>query len=428
MALLSVPDALATVLARVAPLGPERVSLLDAVGRVLAESVTATRRLPAWDNSAMDGYAVRAADTRTPGVALPVAAAVAAGDAGDAPLPPGAAVRIFTGAPLPPGADAVVIQEDADTVAGAGTVTFRVSADPGDNIRRAGSDVEPGAALLAAGRTLTPGDLALLAAQARLTLAVHRAPRVAIVSSGNELVEIDAGEPGRGQIANTNAWALAAAVRAAGGVPRILPILRDDRAATEIALAEAAAGADLLLTSGGASVGDHDHVGPALKALSGEAFAFWKVALKPGKPLIFGRIGACTAFGLPGNPISALVTFEIFVRPALLRLQGHAACVRRPVSACTVGALAAGGPRTEYLRAALSGTSGPEAGLWVDAGRPQGSGSLSSLAGADALIVRAPGCAAAQAGERVEVLLLGPDEPGLRLPGPFGLSSPSSGP
>lgn len=424
MALLSVPDALATVLARVSPLGPERVSLLDAVGRVLAESVTATRRLPAWDNSAMDGYAVRAADVSAPGVTLPVAAAVAAGDAGEAPLPPGAAVRIFTGAPLPPGADAVVIQED--TEAGPGTVTFRVAAEVGDNIRRAGSDVEPGTALLSPGRTLTPGDLALLAAQARLTLAVNRAPRVAIVSSGNELLEIDAGEPGRGQIANTNAWALAAAVRAAGGVPRILPILRDDRAATEAALAEAAASADLLLTSGGASVGDHDHVGPALKALSGDAFAFWKVAIKPGKPLIFGRIGACTAFGLPGNPISALVTFEVFVRPALLRLQGHAACVRRPVSAYTVGALSAGGPRTEYLRAAVRGASGPEAGLWVDAGRAQGSGSLSSLAGADALVVRGPGCAAAHAGERVEVLLLGPDEPSVRLSAPF--SSPSSGP
>lgn len=427
MALLSVPDALATVLSRVSPLGPERVSLLDAVGRVLSESVTATRRLPAWDNSAMDGYAVRAADLPAPGVTLPVAAAVAAGDAGEAPLPPGAAVRIFTGAPVPPGADAIVIQED--TEAGPGTVTFRVAAEVGDNIRRAGSDVEPGTALFAKGRTLTPGDLALLAAQARLTLAVHRAPRVAIISSGNELLEIDAGEPGRGQIANTNAWALAAAVRAAGGVPRILPILRDDRAATEAALAEAAAGADLLLTSGGASVGDHDHVGPALKALSGDAFAFWKVAIKPGKPLIFGRIGACTAFGLPGNPISALVTFEVFVRPALLRLQGHVACVRRPMTARTVSALAAGGPRTEYLRAAVGGASDAEAGLWVDAGRPQGSGSLSSLAGADALVVRTPGCAAAQAGDRVEILLLGPDEPGLRLVTSAGaFSSPSSGP
>jgi molybdopterin molybdotransferase len=247
-------------------------------------------------------------------------------------------------------------------------------------------------------------------------VAVHRPPRVAIVSSGNELVEIDAGEPGRGQIANTNAWALAAAVRAAGGEPRILPILRDDRAATEAALRDAAGATDVLITSGGASVGDHDHVGPVLKALSGNSLSFWKVAIRPGKPLLFGQIGATHAFGLPGNPISALVTFEVFVRPALLRLAGHAACLRRPTTGLTAAALPAGGNRTEYLRAAVRWDAAGV--LHVDAGRSQGSGSLSSLAGADAFIVRAPGSPAAAAGERVEVLLLGPDEPASRLAAP----------
>ncbi len=201
-------------------------------------------------------------------------------------------------------------------------MTFRHVPRPGENIRRAGTDVRVGSTLFEPGRPLTAGDLALFAAQGRLSVVVHRAPRVAIVSSGNELLELDAGEPGRGQIANTNAWAMAAAVRAAGGVPWILPIVRDDREATLEALTQSSAGADMLLTSGGVSVGEHDHIGPALKALCGDAFAFWKVALKPGKPLIFGRIGACTAFGLPGNPISALVTFEVFVRPALLRHAG----------------------------------------------------------------------------------------------------------
>jgi molybdopterin molybdotransferase len=411
MSLLSVSEALDAILARVLPLGAERVDLLAATGRVAAESVVATRRLPAWDNSAMDGYALRAADATAPGTTLPVADAVAAGDAGERPLPPGAAVRIFTGAPIPPGADTVVIQED--TEATPGRVTFRSVPRVGDNIRRAGSDVEPGQAVLAAGRPLTPGDLALIAAQGRLSVAVHRAPRVAIVSSGNELVEIDAGEPGRGQIANTNAWALAAAVRAAGGEPRILPILRDDREATEHALRDAAASTDVLLTSGGASVGDHDHVGPVLRQLAGGALSFWKVAIRPGKPLLFGQLGAAYAFGLPGNPISALVTFEVFVRPALLRLAGHAGCLRRPTMGLTAAALPAGGNRTEYLRASVRWDTGGE--LHVDAGRAQGSGALSSLAGADAFIVRPAGCAAAAAGERVTVMLLGPDEPASRL-------------
>ena len=413
MSLLPVQDAVVSVLSRVRPLGPERVGLVEAVGRVLAESVTATRRLPAWDNSAMDGYAVRTADVSGPGITLPVEAAVAAGDVGERPLAPGTATRIFTGAPLPPGADAVIIQEDTEPGALPGTVTLRIIPRPGDNIRRTGTDVAPGAVLFTPGRPLTPGDLALLAGQGRMSVAVHRAPRVAIVSSGNELLELDAGEPGRGQIANTNAWALAAAVRAAGGIPLLLPIVRDDRDATRTALTQASAGADMLLTSGGVSVGDHDHVGTTLKALCGADFAFWKVAIRPGKPLIFGQIGACTAFGLPGNPVSALVTFEVFVRPAILRMLGHDACVRRPVNGRTVGALAGGGARTEYLRATVRAD---EAGtLWIDAGRSQGSGSLSSLAGADALVVRHPGCAAAQEGDGVEVLLLGPDEPGLRL-------------
>jgi molybdopterin molybdotransferase len=411
MSLLSVSEALSAVLARISPLGAERVDLLAATGRVAAETVVATRRLPAWDNSAMDGYALRAADATAPGTTLPVADAVAAGDAGERPLSAGTAARIFTGAPIPPGADAVVIQED--TEAADGRVTLRTVPRVGDNVRRAGSDVEPGQAVLSPGRPLTPGDLALAAAQGRLSVAVHRAPRVAIVSSGNELVEIDAGEPGRGQIANTNAWALAAAVRAAGGEPRILPILRDDREATERALRDAAASTDVLLTSGGASVGDHDHVGPVLRQLAGGALSFWKVAIRPGKPLLFGQIGAACAFGLPGNPISALVTFEVFVRPALLRLAGHAACLRRPTTGLTAAALPAGGNRTEYLRASLRWDA--TGALHVDAGRSQGSGNLSSLAGADAFIVRPAGCPAAAAGERVPVMLLGPDEPASRL-------------
>lgn len=406
MALLAVEEALKLVLDRTRPLGAERVPLLEAVGRVAAEPLAAARRLPAWDNSAMDGYAVRAAEV-TAGATLPVAFAVAAGDTGETELPAGAAARIFTGAPVPPGADAVIIQED--TEAGPGQVTFKVGARPGDNIRTAGSDVELGGSILQPGRVLAAGDLALLAAQGRVTVAVHRAPVVAIASSGNELLELDAGEPGRGQILNSNAWALAAAVLAAGGRPRLLPIIRDDRTATEEALAEAARSADLLLTSGGVSVGEHDHVGPVLRQLSGETFAFWKVALRPGKPLIFGQIGGCRAFGLPGNPISALVTFELFVRPAILRMLGHGRCRRRPLAGYTATALPGGGDRETYLRAAAALDA--EGRIRVDTARSQSSGALSSLAGADALVVRRAGSGPAQPGDPVEVLLLGPDDP-----------------
>ena len=402
MSLLPVDEATARILSRLRPLPPERVSLLEARGRVLAEAVLATRRLPAWDNSAMDGYAVRAADLATPGVTLPVVGEVAAGAAGDVPLAPGTTVRIFTGAPVPPGADAVVMQEDTSREGGG--VTFKTAPRVGENVRRAGSDVEPGTVVLPAGRALTPGDLALLAALGRLSANVHRRPEVAILSSGSELVDVDGDPPGPGQIVNSNAWALAAAVLDAGGVPRVLPILRDDREATIAALADAAATADVLLTSGGVSVGDHDHVGPALSALSGDALAFWKVAIRPGKPLIFGLIQRCAAFGLPGNPISALVTFEVFVRPALRRLLGHTDPLRRPVPAVTRTPLGATGTRREYLRAAVE--VGPDGRLTVDPGRTQGSGNLSSLVGADALVVRREGSPAIEAGAAVEVLLL----------------------
>lgn len=379
--MISVTEAQDVILGKIAPLPVEQVDLVAAVGRVLGEDITAHRALPPWDNSAMDGYAVRAAEIAEVGVTLPVSQHIPAGCVGE-PLKPGTVARIFTGAPVPPGADSVVMQENT-AAAGPGEITFTQAATPGRHIRRKGEDVTEGTPVLAAGRLLAPGDLALLAAQGRSRLKVVRAPQVAIVSSGDELVDVDAGVPGPGQIVNSNVLALAAAVRELGACPRLLPIIPDDRAATFAAI-EAAASADVLITSGGVSVGDHDYVGHALKALSGDAFSFWKVAIKPGKPLSFGHIGRCAAFGLPGNPISALVTFELFVKPALLRMMGHAAVLPRAIDGVLAGELPKGGGRETYAR--VRAWRDEEGRLMVDPRRSQSSGALSSLAGADALV------------------------------------------
>ncbi|MEZ4471854.1 MAG: molybdopterin molybdotransferase MoeA [bacterium] len=407
-ALLPVEAARALILDRVTPLGPVRLPLERVVDRVLAEAVDATRALPAFDDSAMDGYAVRAAEC-TPGRRLPVVGEVAAGAAGDAPVEPGTAVRIFTGAPVPPGADAILIQEDTRRHADAIEVLSAVA--PGANIRRAGTDVEPGQRLLEPGRILTPGDVALLGALGRTRVDVYRAPVVAILSSGDELVEPDGPPPARGQVTNSNGIALAAAVRALGAEPRLLPVVRDDADAVRAALL-AASRADAVLTVGGMSVGDHDHLGRQLSALCGADLALWRVAIRPGKPLGFGRLKDTWLFGLPGNPVSALVTFEVFVRPALLRLLGHDRVLRRLRRATLAHPLPAGGQREEYRRAALSWRQGR---LEVDARRTQSSGALSSLAGADALLVLRAGARAQEAGETVDVLVLGPDSPLDRL-------------
>ena len=400
--LLSVEDARARILQHVAPLGPERVPLEHCVDRVLATAVVAGRALPAFDDSAMDGYAVRAAEV-APGVRLPVAFAVAAGQAGDQALPVGTAARIFTGAPLPPGADAVVIQED--TAADGEYVVLQVHVSQGENVRRAGHDVGLGTPVLAAGRVLSPGDVALLAALGHPQIEVGRVPTVAILSSGNELVEAGGPPPARGQVVASVGVALAAAVRALGGRPRLLPVVADEPVATRAAVASAAS-ADVLLTIGGMSVGAHDHMAHTLRALCGDGLAFHKVAIKPGKPLAFGMLGACRVFGLPGNPVSALVAFEVFVRPALLGLMGHTRVLRRPVPALLTHPLPAGGSRAEYRRATVGWSAGRRT---VDARRNPSSGALSSLAGADALLPIAVGAAAKAAGDEVEVLLLGPD-------------------
>jgi molybdopterin molybdotransferase len=362
------------VLERVPRLPAETVALDEACGRVLAADVIAARALPGFDNSAMDGYAARSAEL--PGT-LPIAGVVAAGEVRGAPVPPGAAVRIFTGAPMPPELDTVVIQEDARA---SGDRVELPAAPPGDNVRRAGEDVAIGERVLAAGTRLQPWDLGVLAALGVARVPVARAPRVALIATGDELVDIDTA-PGPGQLVDSSNHALAALVREAGGRADRLGIARDDPAAIRRML-EAAAAYDAVITTGGVSVGDRDHVRAAL-AEAGVVLELWKVAMKPGKPFSFGLRGAMPVFGLPGNPVSTVVGFELFLRPALLAMQG-ASVLERPRAPVRVpGGYRKQAGRAHYLRARVERD---EHGLVAHPHAKQGSAMLSSLIGTNALI------------------------------------------
>ncbi len=345
---ISVAEALRLVLEATPVLGAERAALPEALDRVAAEAVTSSRAVPNAPNSAMDGWAVRGADVATAPVRLRIVGMAPAGTVIGTRVEPGTAVRIFTGSVVPPGADTVVKQEVTDVQDGFVTVQERVS--PGANVRGAGEDILPGAVVVPAATVLGPADLGVLASVGRASVLVHRRPRVAIVSTGAELVEVDQ-EPGPGQVVNSNAYLLAAAVRGAGGEPIVLPIVRDDAAAIERQLAEAAA-ADVVLSSGGVSVGDFDFVKQALDALQVERL-FWRVAQKPGKPLTVGRRGERLYVGLPGNPVSALVCFWVYVRPMLRRLGGHRRLHLPAVDATLVAPVRKAEGLTEFVRVRL---------------------------------------------------------------------------
>jgi molybdopterin molybdotransferase len=317
--LLPVEEARARLLGLLPVLEVEEVAVAEAVGRGLAAAVAARRTLPPWDNSAMDGYALRAEDAARPGARLRVVAAVHAGERPERPLGPGECARIMTGAPLPPGADAVVMQERVRREGD--WVELAEAAPAGLHVRRRGEDTREGEALLEAGVGLGLPEASLLWAQGLARVAVPRRPRVGVLSTGDELCGVD--EEPAGRIVDTNAPALALAVARAGGLPLPLGRARDTLEDVRAHLARAtAAGADVVLTSAGVSVGDRDFVRPALEAL-GATLSFWRVALKPGKPLLVATLGRTVVLGLPGNPTSSLVTFELFVRPALRRLLGH---------------------------------------------------------------------------------------------------------
>ena len=333
-------EALEIVLGHTPVLGAETVGLTDALGRVLAEPVCASRTLPPADNSAMDGYAVQRADLAGASadrpVTLPVAFEIPAGGAAPRPLRSGETARILTGAPMPPGADAVVQQENTEPCDKG--IAFRVEPDPGENVRRAGEDVKEGEQVLAPGDLLGPSHVGMLASLGRGFVAVHQRPQVAIVSSGDELVEPD-GDVTGGRIVSSNSWSIAASCRALGVQPVYLGIARDTPEDTRRRL-RAGLAADVLVSSAGVSVGDRDHVRGALEKL-GCRLLFWGVKMKPGYPLAFGRFGedggrGPLVFGLPGNPVSAVMTFEQFVRPVLRRMTGHAR-LHRPTLRARLG-------------------------------------------------------------------------------------------
>lgn len=338
---MTVEEARELVLSGVPRLDSERVPLIEALGRVLAADAASDIDVAPFDNSAMDGFAVRAADTAGASEGAPaqfeVVSLIAAGDFSERPIGAGEAARIMTGAPVPPGADAIVMVEYSRVLSGDGNVGSRVAlereAAPGDHIRRRGEEVLAGDVVMAAGEVIGSAGIGLLASTGHASVAVYRRPRVAVLSTGSELVEVTH-SPGPGKIRNSNSYSIAAQIVAAGGVPQRYGIVPDDLQATRAAFARAAEETDYIVTSGGVSVGDFDFVKPVLEEM-GE-LAFCKVAMRPGNPQTLGSIEGVPFFGLPGNPTSTYVGFEVFVRPALRFMQGFSA-LDRPV---TVAALA----------------------------------------------------------------------------------------
>ncbi len=396
--MLSVEEARARIVGPLRPTPAETVSLPEAWGRVLASPLHARLTQPPADVSAMDGYALRAADGRA-GARVAVVGHAPAGRPFSGLVAAGETVRLFTGSVVPDGADCVLPQEDVDR--DGDWVTVREAARPGRHIRRAGQDFRHGAPLLPAGTRLGARAIGLIAAANHPWVAVHRQPRIAILATGDEIVL--PGEPlAAGGIVSSNAHALAGLVRAGGGIPSVLPIAPDDSAAIA-SVADRLSGIDLLLTTGGASVGEHDLVQASL-ATRGFTLDFWRIAMRPGKPLLFGRLGDVPVLGLPGNPVSAFVCAFLFLLPALNRLGGLTDDALRPVEAQLAAPVAANDHRADHLRAALS--TDPAGTLVATPFARQDSSLLLLLANAGCLILRAPHAPALQAGATVPVLRL----------------------
>ena len=393
--MLSVEEALDKVLALVAPLGCETVALRDALGRVMAAPATAQLTQPPFSASAMDGYWIAAPDHR-PGARLRVEGEAAAGRAYHGPLSPGQAVRIFTGAPVP-GPDGVVVLQEHVTRED-DTITLAQELETHDNIRPEGQDFKRGDSFHPK-RPLSARDLGLLASMNVAELSVYRRPEVAVIATGDELV-MPGETPGPDQIICSNSFIVTALAESAGARVRLLPIARDDRDSLR-AVFDLAKGADLVVTSGGASVGAHDLVGEVAGELGLER-AFWKIAMRPGKPLMAGKMGDAAMLGLPGNPVSATVCAELFLRPMLAKLQGLDPAPRVEPAELAVD-VAPTGARTHYMRATL-GPSDPLPRVTPFAA--QDSSLLGVLATADCLLIRPKDDGARHAGERVNILRL----------------------
>lgn len=396
--MLSIAEARSRVLATVPPVRSEEVPLALAYGRLAAADVASPVDVPPWDNSAMDGYAVRAADTSDPPRTLRLLAEVGAGAVSPHPVTEGTAVAVMTGAPVPPGADAVVMVEDTDR-ARSGAVRVDRAARAGDHVRRAGEDVAAGATVLRAGHRLTPAAVGLLGSLGRTAVTVARRPRVALLGTGDEVVR--PGTPLRpGQIWSSNHLSLRGWVLEAGGDPVDCGTAPDDLAATVRALRNAASDADVVLTTGGVSVGHFDVVKDAFAAL-GAPIDFWKVNMKPGKPLAFGSLpGGAVLFGLPGNPVSCVVNFLQFVRPWLRAAQGDPRPLLPRIGATLAADLRDGPGRARLFRVSLEARGGE---IFAHPTGSQSSGVLTGLVRGHGLCVVEPEAPAPVAGERVTV-------------------------
>lgn len=401
-ALIELEAARAAVLDPITPLESEAVELARSLGRRVAGPVRSTDPVPAFDNSAMDGFAVRSADTTGARGERPVWLELAgesrAGHPSEAGLDPGQAMTISTGAVIPEGADSVVPLEDA--VREKGRVGIGVDPPPGLHIRRPGEDVAPGSEVISSGTVIGPAEQGVLASVGAGSVSCYRRPRVAVLSSGDEL--IGPGDPMRpGAVRNSNSFSISGLVRESGAEVVLNEIVRDEPAATREAIGAAVA-ADLVVVCGGVSVGEHDHVKGALIDLGFEQ-RFWRIALKPGKPTWFGRRGETLAFGLPGNPVSAMVTFLLLARPALTALGGGLPD-RRRIRARLAADRAQTPGRTEAVRCRIE----PGEGGWTaEPTGAQGSHILTSMLGADGLVLVPPGEGTIEAGETVEVELIG---------------------
>jgi len=400
--LISVEEALNTILPHIKVLGMERVSLQDSLGAVLAEDIIAPFNVPPLDNSAMDGYAVKAEDLQSASeqnpAKLKISGELPAGYQSKDLLKKGEALRIMTGAPVPEGADTVVMQED--TCAGSGTVEVFKKIKPGTNIRKAGEDIAEGQILFKKGTRIRPAHIGTLASIKRAIVSVYQRPRVAILSTGDELVDID-GDNSDGKIVSSNTYSLFALVKENGGIPVNLGIGRDTKEALKEKFLEGL-NSDIILSSGGVSVGDYDFVKDVLQEL-GLDMKFWKVSMRPGQPLAFGMIEGKPAFGLPGNPVSAMVSFEQFVRPAIRKMTGYQNLFRSLITGVAKEELKVRKGKKHFIRCVVTIEEGQ---YTVSTTGAQGSGMLTSMASANGLMVVPEDRDCVNPGDAVKVQIL----------------------
>ncbi len=400
--MISVEDALNQILKAIVPLGQEKVNILNSLGRVIGEDIYADRNIPPKDNSAMDGYAIRWKDTRGASrgspIVLNVIEDIPAGAIPRKTVGRGESSRIMTGAPIPDGADAVVRKEDTEKHGR--KVKVLVQAEAGQDIRPAGEDVRDGELVISQGGIIRPAEIGMLASLGRSSISVYQRAVVAVLATGDELVDIDA-KPSPWQIVSSNSYSLAAQIIDCGGIPLQIGIAKDTKKDL-VAKFKAALRADIIVSSGGVSVGDYDLVKDVMKEV-GNKMRFWRVAMRPGRPLAFGSMGGVPLFGLPGNPVSSMVAFEQFVRPSILKMMGHRNLFRRIVKATIGEDLSKKSGTKHFIRARVECTNGK----WIATSTgDQGSGILKSMVRANGLIILPENSTSVKKGQQVTVQLL----------------------